>query len=122
MMRTDAADFARFEMYGYYDADHRKASVWAGREVAALGLPGPIEPKAFRRVLQPERVQHVRRLIEHVGSVPARVERALAVSSLQGLQVEVQLAHALRSRPPGRGRIVAHKLRKAGAAGQRERA
>ena len=71
---------------------------------------------------EPERVQHVRRLVERVGAVPPHDERAFAVPRLQGLEVGVQLAHAVRSRPPERGRIVTRKLWAAGAAGQRERA
>ena len=81
------------------------------------------DPRHVHALLErgiPERVQHVRRLIEHVGAVPARDKRALAVPRLQGLQVEVQLAHALRSRSFGRGRIVRAKLWAAGAAGQQE--
>ena len=46
-------------------------------------------------------------------------ERALSVPRLEGLEVEVQLAHALLSRPPGRGRIVARKLWAGAAPGQR---
>ena len=67
-------------------------------------------------------MQQVRRLGERVGAVPAREERAFAVPRLEGLEVEVQLAHALRSRPPERGRIVARKLGAGAAPGQRERA
>ena len=122
-MRPDEADFARFEMYGYCtgsDAAHCEASAWAGRKAAALGPSGPIELEAFRRVLQSERVQHLRSLVECIGPIPARDERAIAVPRLQGLQVEVQLGHALRSRPFGRGRIVARKLWAARAAGQRK--
>ena len=48
---------------------------------------------------EPERMQQVRRLVQRVGAVPAREERAFAVPRLEGLEVEVQLAHALRSRP-----------------------
>ena len=40
-----------------------------------------------------------------VGAVSARDERVFAVPRLQGLEVEVQLAHAVRSRPSGRGCI-----------------
>ena len=37
---------------------------------------------------------------ERVGPVLARDERAFAVPRLQGLEIEVQLAHAVRARPP----------------------
>ena len=41
---------------------------------------------------EPERVQQVRRLVERVGPVPARDERALAVPRLQGLKACATLA------------------------------
>ena len=46
-----------FEKDGYYawdDADHREASAWAGDRAAALGLSGPVEPEALRRILEGE--------------------------------------------------------------------
>ena len=46
-----------FEKDGYYardDAAHRDASAWAGKGAAALGLSGPVDPEAFRRVLEGE--------------------------------------------------------------------
>ena len=46
-----------FEKDGYYTKDdgaHREASAWAGRGAAALGLAGPVDPEAFRRVLEGE--------------------------------------------------------------------
>ncbi len=36
------------------DGAHREASVWAGRGAEALGLSGPVDPEAFRRVLEGE--------------------------------------------------------------------
>ena len=46
-----------FEKDGYYAKDngaHREASAWAGKGAAALGLEGPVDPEAFRRVLEGE--------------------------------------------------------------------
>ena len=46
-----------FERDGYYakdDGAHREASAWAGRGAEALGLEGPVDPEAFRRVLEGE--------------------------------------------------------------------
>ena len=46
-----------FEKDGYYakdDGAHRKASAWAGKGAVALGLEGPVDPDAFRRVLEGE--------------------------------------------------------------------
>ncbi len=46
-----------FERDGYYardDAAHKEASAWAGRGAAALGLSGPVDAEAFRRVLEGE--------------------------------------------------------------------
>ena len=46
-----------FEKDGYYakdDGAHREASAWAGKGAEALGLSGPVEPEAFRRVLEGE--------------------------------------------------------------------
>ena len=46
-----------FEKDGYYTKDdgaHREASAWAGRGAEALGLAGPVDPEAFRRVLEGE--------------------------------------------------------------------
>ena len=44
-----------YERDGYYAADdpaHREASAWAGRGADALGLSGPVDPDAFRKVLE----------------------------------------------------------------------
>ncbi len=46
-----------FERDGYHakdDGAHREASAWAGRGAEALGLSGPVDPEAFRRVLEGE--------------------------------------------------------------------
>ena len=46
-----------FEKDGYYakdDGAHREASAWAGKGAESLGLEGPVDPDAFRRVLEGE--------------------------------------------------------------------
>ncbi|MDE0031526.1 MAG: relaxase domain-containing protein [Deltaproteobacteria bacterium] len=46
-----------YERDGYYAKDspeHRAASTWAGRGAAELGLDGPVDPDAFRSVLEGE--------------------------------------------------------------------
>ncbi len=46
-----------FEKDGYYareDGTHREASAWAGKGAESLGLEGPVDPEAFRRVLEGE--------------------------------------------------------------------
>ena len=46
-----------YERDGYYARDdpaHREASAWAGRGAQALGLDGPVDPGAFRAVLEGE--------------------------------------------------------------------
>ena len=43
-----------FETDGYYaknDKEHRKASRWHGKGVAALGLHGPVKPRRFEAIL-----------------------------------------------------------------------
>jgi conjugative relaxase-like TrwC/TraI family protein len=48
---------AYYERDGYYAKDspeHRAASAWAGRGAAELGLDGPVDPDAFRSVLEGE--------------------------------------------------------------------
>ncbi|MDE0030320.1 MAG: conjugative relaxase [Deltaproteobacteria bacterium] len=48
---------AYYERDGYYAKDspeHRAASAWAGRGAAELGLEGPVDPDAFRLVLEGE--------------------------------------------------------------------
>ena len=54
---SPAQGVSYFERDGYYardDAAHREASAWVGKGAAALGLSGPVEPEAFRRVLEGE--------------------------------------------------------------------
>ena len=44
-----------YERDGYYakdDPEHREASAWAGRGAEELGLKGPVDPEAFRAVLE----------------------------------------------------------------------
>ncbi len=44
-----------YEKDGYYakdDPDHRAASAWAGKGAAELGLAGPVDPEAFKAVLE----------------------------------------------------------------------
>jgi len=44
-----------YERDGYYakdDPEHRQASAWAGRGAAEIGLEGPVDPDAFRAVLE----------------------------------------------------------------------
>ena len=44
-----------YEKDGYYAKDdpaHRDASAWAGKGAEALGLSGPVDPDAFRAVLE----------------------------------------------------------------------
>ena len=74
-----------FEKDGYYTKDdgaHREASAWAGRGAEALGLAGPVDPDAFRRVLEGE-VPGGRRLgrKEIDGSVTHRPGRDVTLSA-----------------------------------------
>ena len=74
-----------FEKDGYYTKDdgaHREASAWAGRGAAALGLEGPVDPEAFRRVLEGE-VPGGRRLgrKEPDGSISHRPGRDVTLSA-----------------------------------------
>ena len=44
-----------YEKDGYYaseDAEHRRLSAWTGKGAEALGLEGPVDPDAFRGVLE----------------------------------------------------------------------
>ena len=44
-----------YERDGYYAKDdpaHKEASAWAGKGAEALGLSGPVDPDAFRRILE----------------------------------------------------------------------
>ena len=44
-----------YEKDGYYakdDAAHKEASAWRGKGAEAMGLSGPVEPEAFRKVLE----------------------------------------------------------------------
>ncbi len=50
------------------DRAHKDASAWAGKGAESLGLSGPVDPAAFRRVLEgevprraPSRAQGTRR-------------------------------------------------------------
>ena len=52
---SPAQGVGHFERDGYYakdDGAHREASAWAGKGAAALGLEGPVDPAAFRGVLE----------------------------------------------------------------------
>ena len=52
---SPAQGVSYFEKDGYYDRDdpaHREASAWAGKGTDALGLSGPVDPNAFRAVLE----------------------------------------------------------------------
>ena len=74
-----------FEKDGYYakdDGAHKDASAWAGRGAEALGLEGPVDPDAFRRVLEGE-VPGGRRLgrMEPDGSVKHRPGRDVTLSA-----------------------------------------
>ena len=40
------------DYYALKEAEQRKASRWHGRGASALGLGGPVEPEAFRRILE----------------------------------------------------------------------
>lgn len=54
--RLAGAGVGYFEKDGYYTKDdgaHREASAWTGRGAEALGLSGPIDLEAFRRVALP---------------------------------------------------------------------
>ena len=44
-----------YEKDGYYakdDAAHKEASAWRGKGAEAMGLSGPVQPEAFRKVLE----------------------------------------------------------------------
>ena len=74
-----------FERDGYYakdDGAHREASAWAGRGAEGLGLEGPVDPEAFRRVLEGE-VPGGRRLgrREPDGTVKHRPGRDVTLSA-----------------------------------------
>ena len=80
-----------FERDGYYardDGAHREASAWAGRGAAALGLEGPVDPEAFRRVLEGE-VPGGRRLgcKELDGSITHRPGRDVTLSAPKSVSV-----------------------------------
>ena len=54
---SPAQGAGKFERDGYYardDGAHREASARAGKGAEALGLEGPVDPEAFRRVLEGE--------------------------------------------------------------------
>ena len=80
-----------FEKDGYYakdDGAHREASAWAGKGAAALGLSGPVEPEAFRRVLEGE-VPGGRRLgrKEIDGSISHRPGRDVTLSASKSVSL-----------------------------------
>ena len=80
-----------FERDGYYakdDGAHREASAWAGRGAEALGLEGPVDPEAFRRVLEGE-VPGGRRLgrKELDGSIKHRPGRDVTLSAPKSVSV-----------------------------------
>ena len=83
--RLAGAGVGYFEKDGYCtkdDAAHRDASAWAGRGADALGLEGPVDPEAVRRVLEGE-VPGGRRLArkEMDGSVTHRPGRDVTLSA-----------------------------------------
>ena len=89
-----------FERDGYYTKDdgaHREASAWAGRGAEALGLEGPVDPEAFRRVLEGE-VPGGRRLgrKEPDGSIRHRRQRGQlldqGVAPVLGLLADYRVA------------------------------
>ena len=45
-------DYERDDYCAKDDAAHKEARVWAGKGTQALGLSGPIDPDAFRAVLE----------------------------------------------------------------------
>ena len=76
---------AYYERDGHHargDPAHRRASAWRGRGAAALGLAGPVEPAAFRSVLE-GRVPGGRRLgrRDRRGNVLHRPGRDLTLSA-----------------------------------------
>ena len=80
-----------FEKDGYYardDGAHREASAWAGKGAEALGLEGPVDPEAFRRVLEGE-VPGGRRLgrKEIDGSIKHRPGRDVTLSAPKSVSV-----------------------------------
>ncbi len=84
-LASPAQGVGYFERDGYYardDAAHREASVWAGKGAEALGLSGPVDPEAFRRVLEGE-VPGGRRLgrKEPDGTVKHRPGRDVTLSA-----------------------------------------
>ena len=52
---SPAQGISYFERNGYYAKDdpaHRDANAWSGKGAKALGLSGPVDPDAFRAVLE----------------------------------------------------------------------
>ena len=87
---------------GYFEKDdgaHREASAWTGRGAEALGLSGPVDPQAFRRVLEGE-VPGGRRLgrKEPDGTVKHRPGRDVTLSAPKSVSVMAMVG--------GDGRIV----------------
>ena len=55
MVASSAQGISYFERDGYYAKDdpaHKEASAWAGKGAEELGLSGPVNPEAFRAVLE----------------------------------------------------------------------
>ena len=55
IVASPAQGASYYEKDGYYAKDdpaHREASRWAGKGAEALGLTGPVDPDAFRRILE----------------------------------------------------------------------
>ena len=91
-----------FEKDGYYardDGAHREASAWEGKGAEALGLAGPVDPEAFRRVLEGE-VPGGRRLgrMEPDGTVRHRPGRDVTLSAPKSVSLMAMVG--------GDGRIV----------------
>ncbi len=91
-----------FEKDGYYardDGAHREASAWASKGAEALGLAGPVDPEAFRRVLEGE-VPGGRRLgrMESDGTVRHRPGRDVTLSAPKSVSLMAMVG--------GDGRIV----------------
>ena len=54
-LASSAQGASYYERDGYYakdDPEHRQASAWAGKGAEELGLKGPVDPGAFRAVLE----------------------------------------------------------------------
>ena len=82
---SSAHGVAYYERDGHHarnDPAHRQASAWAGKGAAALGVAGPVEPAAFKAVLEgrvPDRPRLGRR--DRHGNVFHRPGRDLTLSA-----------------------------------------